>query len=109
MNTIGQHAYLRGLFDQCPIQLVPRPSGQRDDTHPLVGHDQLVSQLLQRVEGGIETDRSLRHPVEDRIGEPEEERIALSEHHDLLLLMLPVTGEHGIEWYLDVNPFVGGG
>ena len=68
-----------------------------------------MSQQLQRVEGGIELDLSLRHPVEDRIGEPEEERIARSEHHDLLLLMLPVTGEHGIEWHLDVDPFVGGG
>ena len=39
MDTIGQHADLCGLFDQCPIQLVPRASGQGDDTHPLVGHD----------------------------------------------------------------------
>ena len=39
MDTIGQHAYLRGLFDQSPIQLVPRSSGQGDDTHPLVGPD----------------------------------------------------------------------
>ena len=68
-----------------------------------------MGQLLQRVEGGIETDLSLGQLPLDGIGKAEEERIARGKHNDLLGFPGGVLRKYAVERHLDVDPLIRSG
>ena len=91
--TLGSVTYyweaLPATFYECPVELCPRTSGQRDDAHVVIRHHQAVGQHLQGVEGRIDHDFRLGHPALDGVCKTEEQRVAAGKDNNSALSGFP--------------------
>ena len=76
MFLVCEDANLLNPLNERFVELWPRATSERNDTHVVVGHYQPVCQHLQGIEGRIEHNLCIRHFVFDGIGKAKEQGVA---------------------------------
>ena len=108
MFLVGENTYLLNPLDECFIELWPRTSCQRDNTHIVIGHHQSVGQHLQRVKRRINHNFRLGHLPFDGICKTKEQRVATGEDNDSVLsdfvAETTILFEDSIEGNSDIYP-----
>ena len=96
MLAVSKYAYLGGALNEGAVQFGPGATGERDDAHVVIRHEQTVSQQLQGVERWVEHHLCFRHLASDGVSKAEEQRVAGGEDDNLSPIPSPVLFEDGI-------------
>jgi len=80
--AVSKDANLVRMLDKGTIELWPRTTGERNDVHVVVRHDEAVRQHLQGVECGINLDIGFGELAAERVGKAEEKRVARGEYYN---------------------------